>query len=589
MISAEHAINAYLFDEMSLDECRDYAKANGLCATATDQIIGNLQMRTDLGSCVTLWRRGLISYDELTKRFRRQGGLLPDLATEARQASGAWPQIQQIFAGAFLGAYSDDTAAQLQLDANLDVLQGERVQKALLGAGLEPFQAKEWWRNHWLPLDTATAIDLYHRAQAGFLPEGVDFDSTDLRSAIAQSNVTPRYRDAIYETRWLPPQRRIILQQLEYAAITSDQAKNYLIASGLKPDDADAQLKTWLPVVTEFRRKRVGAGGVSSYLGMFASGIIGTSELQAELYALGLSDQEVSDATDEARAQRQRKTRSQLITWLHGKYIKGHIPDPQAQALLSQSGLDGEDVASLLQLWRIELEVNPKEPSVNELLDWHCRGILSDEELVQRIAQLGYSMVDVARIIEVGNLKCAATVEKQVANWLARPKAKISANLRLWQKLLSYVGKQVGSVNSRTKTRAGALLSVLKSEIEGSPPPAKSLAGRAAAQLAAEATANGTKPGAAVAAPATTPAPPALPPASGGTGTGAVGTGPAQTTAAAPAGTAAQGAGLMATVPSPLQGLTPSASPPGSPPAQTEAQDTSGATGTAGASGTSPG
>jgi len=59
-----------------------------------------------------------------------------------------------------------------------------------------------------------------------------------------------------------------------------------------------------------------------------------------------------------------------------------------------------------------------------------------------------------------------------------------------WNKLLALAEKKFGKVSQRTKTRAGQVLSVIKHELEGAPPPAKSLAGRAAAVLA-KGAANG--------------------------------------------------------------------------------------------------
>src|SRR5271165_4180626 len=176
-------------------------------------------------------------------------------------------------------------------------------------------------------------------------------------------------------------------------------------------EDAQLQVQDWQKLRPLYTRRLVGGTGPGGLMAEFAAGTLGTSEYLQELTELGFNGAEQQIALAEARQVRDRKTRGQLIGWLHTKYITGKVLEPAATAALSGFGLDAEDIGNILRLWRTELEVMPKEPTVAQLLDWQCKGIIGDSELVQRLTQMQYSGEDVANMIAVNELKCATQQE----------------------------------------------------------------------------------------------------------------------------------------------------------------------------------
>src|SRR5271165_3894708 len=331
-------------------------------------------------------------------------------------------------------------------------------------------------------------------------------------------------------------------------------------------EDAQLQVADWQKLRPLYTRRLVGGTGPSGLMAEFAAGTLGTSEYLAELSELGFNGQEQQIALQEARAVRDRKTRGQLISWLHERYIKGEVLEGPATSALVGFGLDAEDVGNLLRLWRVELEVMPKEPTAQQLLDWQCKGIITDDELVSRLAQMKWQAEDIANMIAVNELKCANQQVAKASKYLQQNQRGLDKAQQRWNKLLALAEKKFGKVSQRTKTRAGQVLSVIKHELEGAPPPAKSLAGRAAAVLT-----QGSTNGAATAQPPSTagspgPSYPAAPAAGYPGSTATVASGAAQSQAPPTAESVITGAATA-----PAAGSSPSyPQPPAPSPAPTQ-------------------
>jgi hypothetical protein len=489
MVTASDATAASLAGEMDDPEWLDYCKANALCEVSARIIRDTQRFRVGIAQVVELWRRDLIGDDQVPEFLRRVGVIDTDQVGWIERLAAERPGIGDVVRRAQLGVYNEGRAARLGLTGEQDALPKPGDNSPSFAKGVNLQSLRDAWAAHWSPLDVQTAFDLYRRAQAGLLPPGVTFDLGDVETALEQAAIPPGQRQALLATITAPLNRRQLKQLYDDSIVDETDVVRYLMAGGLDQHDATLQTAQWAKLKPEYVRKRIGGQGAAGYVKLFAAGELGTTELLDELQALGLTGDEAQMALVEARAERQRRSRSELVRWLKTRYVKGDVSDARVQAVLIDSGLDAEDVASLLKLWRTELEVSSKSVSAGELLSWHCQGLLSDEQLAVRLANLNYEPEDIARMVGAADIKCWNTKLKSVQDLLAPTGKKLSDAQRSWAKIIGRLQTRFGDVKARTRTNAGRILSVIKSEIEGAPPPAKSLAGRAAKQGA---TTNGT-------------------------------------------------------------------------------------------------
>jgi hypothetical protein len=485
-VSAGEAIQAWLHNEIVQPDLYNYAKMNALCNVATDIIVNTQRYRVGIPETIELWRRDQIPTQAVKEFVRRVGVLDDDQVGHIKTISFDRPGIGQVIRRANLGLYDPLDRQNYGLDQDQDQLPKPGTLAPEWRAGIYDKELKDAWAEHWQPVDVQTAYALYRRTVAGLMPGNAQFGDVDLEAAIRFSAVMPIYRDHIKALVWEPLNRRQLKALYDDYILAEADLVQRMVATGLAPSDAQAQVADWAKLRPLYTRRLVGGTGPGGLMAEFAAGTMGTSEYLSELGQLGFNGAEQQIALAEARAVRERRTRGQLISWLHARYIKGEVLEPAAMAALTGFGLDGEDVGNLLRLWRIELEVMPKEPSVAELLDWQCKGIISEEDLVTRLAQMRYQSGDIANMIAVNDLKCANQRATQAGKYLQASDRKLTQAEAYWRKLLSTTERKFGTVKQRTRTRAGQLLSVLKSELEGAPPPAKSLVSRAKAYIAQE-------------------------------------------------------------------------------------------------------
>src|SRR5271166_2200672 len=445
MVTAGDATAAYMADEVERSEWLDYCKSNGLCQISAEIIADTQRFRLGIPEVVEVWRRDLIGDDQVPEFLRRVSVLDADQVGWIKHLAADRPGKGEVVQRAALGVYSADSRARLGLDDERDQLPRPGDNAPSFAAGIDLDELREAWAGHWQAIDVQTAFELFRRGAAGLLPQGTTFGEAELNDALQNAAVPPGQRSAMLSLIFTPLGRRQIKALYDDSIIGEGQLMQYLIAGGLPPADAQLQVAQWAKLKPEYVRKRIGGKGAVGYVGMFAAGEIGTTEFLDEIQALGFTADEAQQAIVEARAQRQRKTRSALIAFLHGRFVKGDINEAQVTGVLSASGLDGEDVASLLGLWRIELEVSPKQVSTAELLDWHCRGILGDDELATRLAQLKYSIADIARIVAVADYKCMNATQAEAAKLLSRVKGSLTKAQQSWSKTLGEVGRQVGT------------------------------------------------------------------------------------------------------------------------------------------------
>jgi hypothetical protein len=480
------AVSAYLADEFSLAQAYDYGKANGVCQFATQTAINTQQTRLDAAGVTELWLRGDLDDAQHTTRLRALGYVQPGYADELRGLTAWKPDAGTVQRWLQSGATDSAEVKVLGLDEGFSKRYDQQYVEWTSQLGMDDAQQQLLWRSHWHNMDPQTAVQLYWRDNAGMLPQGTSMSKGDLRSVLRRNGLAPGSWDDWIEAQRVLINRRQLVQLVHYRKITQGRAAQYLEAEGMSPEDADLEAEQIFIEAKEWQRRHVGGPGAAEVVKMYAEFIIGEQEAFAELQAMGFDAQWASEALAEGRLMRDRQTRRQLAAWMHGKYITGKISAAQASSVLAAYGFDGTAAGELIRLWQTELEVMPKELSAAEDLDAYCKGLISETDLVQRLARMRYSAADIQIMIDLGNIKCWRAKMVQAERMVAPTKGKLAKAQGEWGKIIGIIARQEGAVSQHTRTKAGAILGTVKHDLLGSPPPGKSLAGKARAKLLKE-------------------------------------------------------------------------------------------------------
>jgi hypothetical protein len=403
--------------------------------------------------------------------MRRLGWLSDDYVSWFDKAQEWWPANVQAVDWMRRGIVSNDAVKSLRLDDGFDDALGDRPKKWLKGADTDDEMARYLWRSSFVVPDVSALLPWYYRSQAGFLQGDSAITDDDLRLSLQYSTLPPRFRAAAYDARW----ERIAARQLKMAydesLIDEDGVFRRLVSEGIHPDDASILVAEWQKLKPMYFRRKIGAGGASAYGKAFAAGTIGTAELVAELQSEGFTSAEIAAAVTEARAERRRHSRAQIIVSLHKRYLAGEVNELQVEGVLLSSGLDPEDTAELLRLWRIEFEIHPRQVSASEQCSWYKQGLINETQFASALAQLRYSPADSARIIAACDLAKLQGDLKKAEQIVGKTGKGLSADQKAWNAELKAAEKLYGTVSKRTITPAGKQMAWVQKYVTGAPKP----------------------------------------------------------------------------------------------------------------------
>jgi len=471
-IDAGQALDAYLHDAIDRQALTDYTRASNRCPFVADVAIEIGQQRPGPQEIIGMHFRGVLPRHEVDVELRRQGWLSKEYVSWLVQLHDWWPDLTTTIDWMRRDLAGDDRAKAWGLDQDFAGAKGADANKWLKQLGVSDADAKRLFRAQYQPVDVQTAYNFYWRSQAGLMPAGATFSDGDLRDAIKYSTLPPRYRDAAYAARWSPLGFRQLKLAYDEFLIGDAGVKQALVAAGFAPQFADIEVAQYAKLRPSYRRRKIGAAGAAAFTKAFAAGSIGTREYLAELAAEGFTAEEQQEALQEARAERRRHSRAELVKHLHSHYIQGTADDATVGAALAAIGLDTEDARELHSLWRIELETNPRQHSGGQLVAWYQAGLMREAELVASLLQLRYSAADVARIVTVADRGKISKELTDAEKLVTAAKRSLSAEQKQWATQIKEAEKLVGSVSARTVTRAGKLLNWVQRQITGTPKPA---------------------------------------------------------------------------------------------------------------------
>lgn len=457
-LTGGEAIAAYLADEIDQQAVEDYNRADNRCPHATAVNVATGQQRLGAAELDTLLDRNHITREQYNAEMRKLGWLSSQYVEWLQDLSTWWPDQGTLLNWMRRKTTREAEAQRLGWDDGFADAYNDEAKKWAGNLDLTDEQAKWLWRSQFQPVDMSTAYDWYARTQAGLMSPGARFNDDDLLRAIEQSPLPPKYRQAAYEARWRPLGIRQLKSAYEEDLLTDDQVAALLIAEGIYPDQGQLLLADWRKDKPAAKRRKIGVTGASGFTGMYAEGVIGQSEYLAELAALGFTAAQQQEALQEARAERNRDHRKELIGYLKKRYLTGEIDESQVQSVLGSTGLQPVDVGELLRLWRVEFEVRPRQAGAGEMVGWYRQGLMSEAQLAAGLAQLRYSAVDAARIIGAADLVKLGQHLKTAEGLVKKADKSLKVGEAEWKKQIDRAEKLAGTPAQRIVTQAGKML-----------------------------------------------------------------------------------------------------------------------------------
>lgn len=247
------------------------------------------------------------------------------------------------------------------------------------GSGPTPLEAADWARRGIIPWD------------------GTGPTVTSYAQAVKESRYRDKWADAYKaQAQYIPPPYSIITL-LKDGAVTKDQATAMLQQQGATADviaamiaEADAtDLSAYRGLTTQ------------SVLGMYYNRLISQADATSILESLHVSAEAAPLMLAYADLQRAIAAQNSAVTRVGSLYAARKITAQTAQQSLLSLQVPAAAVQEILTVWSLENSINVKLLTQSEIVDAWVYGIMTVEEAITELTNIGYTPYDAWVLLSV--------------------------------------------------------------------------------------------------------------------------------------------------------------------------------------------
>jgi hypothetical protein len=298
----------------------------------------------------------------------------------------------------------------------------------------EPTWARAYWWSHWVLPSAGQGYEMMFRLDPDRNPsfdppeaKGLEFTFKDLELLLRANDYPQKYRPLLAAIAHRIPGIRFIRDFVKQDVYSYSDLIDWGRRWGYSPRDRkDIADDIWRSVKGA-AGKKTACKGCATCDQAFEVGILSRQQLEQCYIDYGM------DPTDAARNARLADLKlsvrrgREIVTNVRKRFLRGSLSTDQASQLLQQWGINIGRVQEYLADWQLEFEAGRKELSAAQAVKYACQGIISLDDLVTRLTNLGYPLADQEALVSEATF-CAANLAQQAVEKLARKDRQAKAD-----------------------------------------------------------------------------------------------------------------------------------------------------------------
>jgi hypothetical protein len=420
-----------------------------------------LQLTPD--QLIILWRRNKISDDELQTLLAQVGMISVDDQVRLDQATQFVPPVTDLLHFMVRAVGNAEVVERFGLMDEYDDLFAGSIPDWAKANGISDEVMHYYHASHWVVPPSGQLFEMYRRLRDDNIPPGIAGDDwvvtdEDINRALRENGVAPYWRERLKAIGFNPLPMRQATHAFVVGAATDDEVKEVLRDNGYSLFGA-GQFLTWLGVQ---RRDHIRTNAiVRMYIGMGINRADALQRLQEE----GYDEAEVNDVLDWASQQADDKSKEKCLSGLEKQFAQGAFDETEAQGRLSELGLDADQVVRLIDQWNCQKKAAGKQIAASQLCAMADHGLVTPDEYLNRLENLGYDHDDAMRIVAECNIKLSERqlrAREQALSKVAREQSilasrkdsqdrRIAADLRRQANLLRTFQREQATAEARAK------------------------------------------------------------------------------------------------------------------------------------------
>jgi len=351
-----------------------------------------LEKQLGVDEDIALWRRGIISDNELNLRLFRLWYTQED--TELiKKLSEVIPGIQDLIRMAVREAWREDVVKRFEYDADYPTEVEEWANKQ----GLSPDWVKRYWRAHWELPAVGDGYEMLHRLRPG--RTDVPFTKDDLELLLRTADIPRFFRDRLIAISYQPYNRVDIRRMYKIGVLNSDEVYQAYLDLGY--DDEHARRLTEFTIKYETgdvdtKKEKYAELSLGVLKDGYLKGVIPENELVKRVSNLGYDADETRMIVDLYRLEKsvsdkpaiKSELKSKIRSIVEAGYTLGLIDRDKATQYLSSAGWLDADISSYLDLLDYTLTLQDTSNKIDSIHKLYLSRLLSDQEVYAELGKL---------------------------------------------------------------------------------------------------------------------------------------------------------------------------------------------------------
>lgn len=381
------------------------------------KIVQSQQSRVTINDLIASFRRGLIDDIQFDLEARKLGFNDSRYLEWLKTITQIVPQFGDIIRFMVRDVVNEQAVQSGQYDKGFDDNYTGILRQWAEWQGLPENVARAFWRAHWeLPSNTAL-YEMVRRLRPGVVDPSLQVTIDDAKRVMQANDIAPGYVDKLLAVSYNPLTRTDIKQGYFVDAFNVDTCIEKLQDTGLNKVDSEFVASLWTQekslrdtnVATKIEgwtRREV--------ISKFVANEINYNEALSLLIQFGIELDVANAMLDNAYQKSLINIRTDCTKAVKRRYMVGEIADNEVYGVLVGVGHDDGNAKAIASRWRCTRDSRRKELPLSRNVSLYSDGIISQEELYQRLLNLGYTPPQIDNIFRQAELRMAEKIVKEI-------------------------------------------------------------------------------------------------------------------------------------------------------------------------------
>lgn len=408
LITPDQIARAWRLGNIPTDMAFQLLRMHGYDDAQASLLLGLEYSPLSPSEAISLWLRKEISEQELDEYLKKAGILVRRERELLKKLAYIIPSPSDLIRMAVREAFNPEAIRTFQLDQDFPEEFAEWAEKQ----GLSREWAIRYWVAHWQLPSVTQALEMFHRTTTESTDPQADIITSPwgatrrnvigrntLRMLLKAQDISPFWRDKIEAISYAPLTRVDVRRAYDLGIIDENQV--YFTYRDLGYNHENATILTQFTILDTISEERNRLR--NELIELYEEGVLRKEELKQGLEALQFNPKTIEILLEYAEYRKERKRVERYKKIIKAQYMRGDISDEEMHDQLVRLGLEVEEVIRLQEEWQAEKIAKERTLSKGDIEAMYKKGILAEEEAIDRLIRYGYSEEDANYLIALWN------------------------------------------------------------------------------------------------------------------------------------------------------------------------------------------